>query len=268
LIATASDDTVRIWRVRDGSLLRVLKGHTGAVLDIAFSPDGDLLASGSDRSERTARIWSVSGKAVRVLRHRGPVVRVAFSPGGRLLATASGDEMARLWDADSGRLRRTLRGHTAFVRDVDFRRDGKVLVTASDDGDARTWNVTTGKALKVFRGHFSAVQGASFSPDGRWIVTAGPRTAGLWDARTGQFFPPTGLTADPFLRGPLRGPVTTAEFTRDGRRIVTASGDGTVRTFLCVACSPLDALIGLAKERLQALRKGLTAAEARLYLRG
>jgi WD40 repeat protein len=267
-IATASVDTVRVWRAQDGRLLRIFEGHTGVVSDLAFSPDGDLIASGSDRGDRTARIWSVEGRAVHVLRHRGPVVRVAFSPDGGLLATASGDEMARLWQVRSGRLLRTLRGHTAFVRDVDFRRDGKVLVTASDDGDARTWNVATGAPLKVFRGHFSAVQGASFSPDGRWIVTAGPRTAGLWDARTGQFFPPTGLAADPFLRGPLRGPVTTAEFTQDGRRIVTASGDGTVRTFLCVACSPLDALIGLAKNRLDALRQALTAAEARLYLRG
>jgi WD40 repeat protein len=174
--------------------------------------------------------------------------------------------MARLWDVATGKLRRTLRGHTDFVRDVDFRRDGKVLVSASDDGDARTWNVATGRAIRVLRGHFSGVQGARFSPDGRWIVTAGPRTAGLWDAGTGQFFAPTGL-ADPFLRGPLRGPVSTAVFTPDGRRIVTASGDGTVRVFQCTACGSVDALVRLARARLASLDKTLTEAERLRYLR-
>jgi WD40 repeat protein len=268
LIATASNDVVRIWRARDGRLLHTLEGHKGVVLDVAFSPDGKRIASGGDSSDRTARIWGVDGTALHVFRHRGPVVRVTFSPDGTVLATASGDEMARLWRVDSGRLQKTLRGHTDFVRDVEFRRDGKVVVTASDDGDARTWSVATGELLEVFRGHFSSVQAASFSPNGHWIVTAGPRTAGLWDARTGQFFPPTGLVADPFLRGPARGPVTTAEFTPDGQRIVTASGDGTVRTYFCTACGPIQALLQLARSRLAALERELTPAERRLYLQG
>jgi len=268
LVAPASDELVRLWRVRDGRLLTTLEGHSGAVLDVAFSPNGARVASGADRSDRTARIWKIDGSPVAVLRHRGPVADVEFSPDGRVLATASGDEMARLWNAETGQLRRTLRGHTAFVRSVDFRPDGKVLATASDDGDARTWSVRTGAPLNVFRGHFSAVQHASFSPDGRWIVTAGPRTAGLWDADTGQFFAPTGLVADPFLRGPARGPVATAEFTPDGHTIVTASGDGAVRTFSCLACRPLADLIRLVRQRLTALELGLTAAERARYLRG
>jgi WD40 repeat protein len=268
LVATASNEVVRLWRVRDGRLLATLAGHTGAVLDVAFSPNGARVASGADRSDRTARIWKIDGSPVAVLRHRGPVVDVEFSPDGRVLATASGDEMARLWNAETGLLRRTLRGHTAFVNSVDFRPDGKVLATASADGDARTWSVRTGAPLNVFRGHFSAVQHASFSPDGHWIVTAGPRTAGLWDAGTGQFFAPTGLVADPFLRGPAQGPVATAEFTPDGHTIVTASGDGTVRTFSCLACRPLDDLIRLVRQRLAAVERGLSGAERARYLRG
>jgi WD40 repeat protein len=267
LVVTAGDDhTARIWRTRDGALLQVLRGHTGRVLDVAFSPDGSKLSTAGDNADRTARIWDVRGRELHVLRHRGPVVRVQFSPDGRLLATASGDEMARLWRVDTGRLARTLRGHTAFVRDVAFRRDGKVLASAADDGDARTWDVRTGRTLRVLRGHFSSVQSVAFSPDGRWIVTGGPRTAGLWEAATGQFFAPTGLS-DPFLRGPVRGPVSTALFTPDGRRLVTASGDGTVRTYLCSVCGGVAELVRLAKARLAEVERNLTAAERRIFLR-
>jgi WD40 repeat protein len=245
-------------------LLAVLHGHTGHVLDVAFSPDGSTLATAGDNPDKTARIWDVKGRELQVLPHRGPVVRVQFSPDGRLLATASGDEMARLWRVDTGRLAWTLRGHEAFVRDVAFRSDGKVLVSAGDDGDARTWDVRTGRLLHVLRGHFGSVQSMAFSPDGRWIVTGGPRTAGLWDAGTGQFFAPTGLS-DPFLRGPARGPVT-ALFTPDGKRLVTASGDGTVRTYVCRVCGGIKELIRLAETRLDQLRRGLTDAERRLFL--
>jgi hypothetical protein len=79
-------------------------------------------------------------------------------------------------------------------------------------------------------------------------------------------FPPTGSN-DPFLRGPLRGPVSTAVFTLDGRWIVTASGDGTVRSMQCSICGRLDSLVRLARQRIAELERGLTAAERRRFLR-
>jgi hypothetical protein len=79
LIASASrDDTVRLWRVSDGVLLRTLTGHTSAVKSVAFSPDGSLIASAS--IDATIRLWRVSdGVSLRTLTGRTPTFRVGLS---------------------------------------------------------------------------------------------------------------------------------------------------------------------------------------------
>jgi WD40 repeat protein len=267
LVVTAAGNDARLWRVRDGRLLHVLHGHTDSVLDLAFSPDGRLIATTGDTGDKTARIWSTDGRQLHVLRHRGPVVRATFSPDGRLLASASGDELARLWRVDTGTLQHELRGHSRFVEDVEFSANGSRLVTASDDNDARIWSVRTGRSLETLRGHFGPVRAASFSPDGRWIITAGPRTAGLWNSRTGQFFAPTGLTNDPFLRGHSSGPLSSAMFAPDGRRVLTAGPDGTARTYVCTVCGGMGDLVRLARARLAALSRYLTQAQQRRFLK-
>jgi WD40 repeat protein len=178
---------------------------------------------------------------------------VSFSPDGRLVLTASGDNLARLWQVDTGTLLHRIVGHTQAVRDAEFSRSGGLVVTASDDHDARIVVTATGRLAHVLRGHFTAVQTASFSPDGRWVVTAAALSGGLWQTATGRLFAPTGLVADPFLRG-ADGALTGASFGPDGRHIVTSSIDGTVRIFDCAVCGTLPDLTRVARSRLEHVR--------------
>ena len=241
LVVTGADDgSVRLWRTRDGSELRTVRAG-GAVTDAAFSPDGSVVATTSTRG---GQLWSVAdGKLLHELPVPGGASRLAFSPDGRLVATADARATATLWDASTGRSVRVLRGHKpgTAVTDVEFSPDGKVLLTTGSDSDGRTWSVPGGAPLTLLRGQFGTLTAGAFNHDGRWIATAGPISSVIWSGREGQLLF--------YLRGHT-AQLTTVSFSPLGEQVLTASKDGSVRTYDCTVCGDLEALEALAATRL------------------
>src|ERR1700749_826542 len=102
MLAVCSAHHVEIVDARSGVVLRLIRGHAGTVADAAFSPEGDVIVTGS--YDGTARTWEVAtGRPlVTFTGHDKAVYGVAFSPDGTRVATASGDQTVRVWNAASG----------------------------------------------------------------------------------------------------------------------------------------------------------------------
>jgi len=229
IVTASADQTARIWDLKTGAELAVLKGHNGRVFSAAFSPNGaHVVTAGRDK---TARIWDVSNlKAIThssLLGHTDEVNSAAFSPDGSRVASVSDDRTVRIWDAAKLTQLAMFEGHTNIVLGVAFSPGGQQLATASQDRTARVWDISNLNQPAppiVLRGHGGTVNSVAFNRAGTQVVTASSdRTARIWDAKSGAMLAT--------LAEGHAGPLFHAAFSPDGKLVVTASGDDTMRVW-------------------------------------
>jgi WD40 repeat protein len=289
MAAVGSDRAVRVWDAGTGQERYVLRPQTSHVVNVTFSADSARLATAS--GDGVIRIFDMATgqEMISCSGHKGRLISVAFSPDGSLLASGGDDKTIKIWDARQGGEKRALEGFQARVNVVRFSPDGKQLAAAGEDLLIKLWDTTTWKEVRRFHGHKSVVCHLAFSPDGKQLVSAaghgrdtvyfqsgeGMVSAGgyyrntvytqagevkVWDVASGREL----FT----LRGHPMGAIGAA-FGPDGRRVASASRDGTVKVW-DLARVP-EALVVPSSEKLHILtgqRLAFTADSQRLLAPG
>jgi len=251
-----------LWNLCRGDEIATLSGHSGTVMCVAYSPDGRVLASGSQ--DGTVRIWSASERKLikkLTLTHL-PVWSIAFTPDGHYLVTGC-NRGVQLWSTRTWQVEKNFPGHMAALsksgtflatadsspffwetagpvrlyhwdtgqllwqfdspgRALAFSADGRLLAVAGKSSGIQLLDATSGTMLRDWHTKHS-VWSLNFSPDSRQLISSGWSTdVSIW--------PVDGISSPQMIpNAPLH--VWSSIFSKDGRVIVTTSSDQTVRVY-------------------------------------
>ncbi len=231
--------SINVWDMGGGRQVQTFAFNRHDYARIHFSHDNRRLAVSTSVSvgkelPGQALIWDLSSGR-QVFDRRSPpggFFALAFSPDDKRVVTGGHDGVATIWDVETAQELLALRGHTGITYETIFGPDGRTMVTRSTDETIRLWDVRFGRQILILRGGSRTGSGfISFSPDGRRLITEGlggmlsnrnerEKAVVLWDVASGQEL----VT----LRGFSKGTVNAA-FTPDGKRLVSAAGDGRIK---------------------------------------
>lgn len=246
LLTAGIDSVIRVWALDRATQIDTVREHSGLIVDVVFSPNGELAVAVSENG--TARVWDVrSDRAVTLVGHSGMVFTASFSPDSRLVLTGGLDNTARVWDVATGEAIAELRGHAGPVVAVAFAPTGRLALTAGRDGTVRVWDIDPLRPVSTLSLRPRSADGVHFGPDGQLLVAVrDPDSVLMIDRASGArlgAFPGTfmAITGDGSLlaidaedreiRNVRTGKVVArvsragdrAQFSSDARLITTAS---------------------------------------------
>lgn len=226
LLATSSAKTIKLWDVRSGTELRTLGFESYSVYALVFSPDGKMLAGGTNNGPII--LWDVqTGKELRTLKgHADAVHIVDFSPDGKQLASGSepkdGEQEIKIWDVASGEELKSVKGKSLFGYAI-LSPNKKLQAIPSTTDDERTIRLISTETGKVIRrldvSPDTIVTPLCFSPDGQ-ILASGDLVGKikLWDVSSGSLLRTLAAHSDP---------VNSLALSPDGKTLASGTGDGT-----------------------------------------
>ena len=207
------DDSLTLWDAVTGVKTNKFEFETGAVNNIAFSPDGNTVAVGT---KGVVHLLDRPIGQINPLRlpHLGRIFSLMYSPDGKTLACSGHNGLVILIDVATGKQRVTLRGHDDNVNRVVFNPKGTLLVSGGDDEKVILWDAITGEKLHVHTAYDSEVWSLTFSPDGKTLAIGGRNSKiGLLDVKTKEY---STISAGIYS-------TTDMSYSSDGKSLVTSS---------------------------------------------
>lgn len=220
VVSGSVDRTIRVWSFESGRELKCFTGHAMWVAALAVTPDGRQVISGSYDADVFVWNLALDSNDDQSSGHDDSANKVLVS--GHRVVSCSDDKTIKVWDRDTGKEKRVLRGHTSWVRSMVFFPDGVRIASGSRDNTIRLWNVETGKALLTLSGHTSFVRAIALTPDGQRLVSvSNDCTVRVWDVTTGQQICSFKHSAQ----------VSEVAITPDGRWVLSGARDNTVQVW-------------------------------------
>jgi WD40 repeat protein/serine/threonine protein kinase len=211
-----------LWRLAHPNSLLTFTGHTAAVVQLAYSPDGKRLVSRS--ADGTVKEWDVAtGQEIRAIKLKDyPQGRgwAQYSPDGKQIVAASRDGTMKVWDATTGQQLRTVKSPIAPGDLVSqaLGPDGKWVALGNVDGTVALCDATTGQVVHTLKGDTAIAWQLAFSPDGQRLSCTHNPMLRVWDVTTGQ------------VLHTLKD-VRHVAFSPDGNRLASRSKGGAVQVW-------------------------------------
>jgi WD40 repeat protein len=215
---------IALWDPHDGSVHRLLRGHTGPITALAFGPDNSTLASAAQ--DGSLRLWDLATDTAKsvLVGHAGEVHTLAFSPSGEILATGDRGGMLRLWDPAISE-NSTSAASATTVSSLAYSPDGSRVAIGRTHGHLQLWDLEAGIVTAQADRGAGKVTGIAFLAGGRSLAAADlSGRLDIWDT--------AGLTRTATLLEPYEFPVVssrsvwTLAVAPDGRRFAIGDGKG------------------------------------------
>ncbi|GER86735.1 hypothetical protein KDW_08970 [Dictyobacter vulcani] len=203
--------------------------HQQAVRSIAWSPIGNMLASGAD--DKQVFLWDMQGNIQRTITHPAGVHTLAWSPDSTRLATGANNQVA-FWDSATGKLlTRSTRRHVQMVTGLAWATQNKMqLVSVGADKRAVIWDPQQFRAVLTYQGHTNPIDAVSWSTDGQTVATSSQGGAvRIWNAVTGKDTHGYYLDAQTAMR--------TLAFAPNGSTLAVGGDDGIMRIWQALTCT-------------------------------
>ncbi|CAF0816000.1 unnamed protein product [Brachionus calyciflorus] len=182
-LASGSQSDIKIWNADNGSLIRIIPGHSGRVLALTVLQNGNLASCSEDK---TIKIWDANFGSLKITinGHSDRVNTLVVLPNGNL-ASGSDDKTIKIWNPNNGSLIRTLKDHSGAVNTLVVLTDGN-LASGSDDKTIKIWNSSNGSLIRTIENHFSSVNSLAVLQDGNLASCSINKLILIWNVDNGS----------------------------------------------------------------------------------